>query len=186
MIAELEKRTRAMFVDEDGTALPDATHLDYVELVIAGGKTMNRLAFDLASATGDEAIIRSMLSTYLLTTFDDARKRLEAARTEGAHGIAESALDISDEEVFLPADIGRQRNRVAARQWLAERLNREAYGAPKAAPIEVDVRVLHLDALRARSVSLVSSKEDTSHMLEAGRATARATVADAELVDALI
>lgn len=181
MIAELERRTRQMFVHEDGAPDSAPTHLDYVEMWVASGQTLNRLAFVMAQETGDEAIVRAMLSKYLTAEFENAQTRLEAARREGAHAMAEDTMDIADEIALGPMDVGRQRNRIAARQWYAEKSNRAEFGQSRPGiTVELNVRELHLSALRAHSVSLAAGRAEQQAISATSR-TIDDTI-DAEMV----
>lgn len=169
MLARLEQRTRAEFLDE-----PEATHLDYVELWQASGRTLNKLAAELSAPITDSGradtgtldcngrpadasagiVSGEMISRYLYTTFgaDATETRLSRARARGAHRLNDETIAIADgltAENTTPVDIGAARLRISARQWTAERWNAAEFGQAKGTSVSISIGQLHLQALLA-------------------------------------
>ena len=134
---------------------------------IANGATVQNVA-DALDTT------RPMIYGYL-RSLPDGMTRLSHARESLASTLAEETLDIADNAT--PETERVDKLRIDTRKWLAGSYNRAAYGESKQS-VTVDVRVLHLEALRdLRSVaqldsSLVSRHPDTPTPLlsEAGSA----------------
>lgn len=144
MIAELERRTREEMYD-------GATHLDYAESWVASGRSILQLANEISAATKLD-IFREALRRYLYELDPGkAQERLDRARAQCAYGLIESANTIADGA--KEESIGVARLQVQTRQWTAERYNRDAFGTPKGPNISISIHGLHLDALRARTVS---------------------------------
>lgn len=154
MVSELERRTRELFEDDV------ATHRDYVEHWIASGFTLSKLAAEISAVTGHE-IMRESIARYVSDTFgQDTRERMTDARTRGAFALVDDSIAVADEKVLTTEDNGRNRNRIAARQWLAERWNRNELGQPKqGAMVAISVSGLHLDALRVRVIEAPAATE---------------------------
>jgi len=72
-------------------------------------------------------------------------------RAAMADGLLDEMLEIADGSDA--SSIAQDRERIRVRQWLAERWNREEYGAPAAAGVNVLLSVgeLHLTALKSRA-----------------------------------
>jgi hypothetical protein len=106
---------------------------------------------------------------------DPARaETVRRARKAGAAALAEQTLAIAEGE--LPtihpitgdpvADPSRDKLRIQARQWLAERRDRATWGAAKEG-LTINVAALHLDALRARPAALPAGPaEDTIYIVQ--------------------
>lgn len=174
MIAELERRTRAHFEDDT------STHLDYVCAWVESGKTMLALSKELAAAAGYADMLPGMLGRYLRAEWGaDVTPKLANARTIGAHGLVDEAMEISDEGVEAAPDAARARNRIAARQWAGERWGREDYGTKPAggAHVTLNLGFLHLSALRARArASTMPEDEGAAHLLSPATESATAVV----------
>lgn len=193
MVHALDNRTRELFEGDR-----ERTHLDYVCAWVESGRTMLDLSRELLKEAGIKDMLPSMLGDYLRRTWPDdlgaasANYRLVAARRVGAHAKAEGTEDIAAEMVGDSADAARQRNRIGAAQWLAERWNKEELGVNKGPQVQlnVSVRDLHLDAMRARSTAAVRSvsqpvlsQSDTVALPAGGEAaTPSATAALADLM----
>ena len=194
MIAELDRMTREQLGDE-GNVLDFA--VDWVE----SGKTVLQLAYAVSKNIGLEIdgvqeISRSMLERYLFGLSDDANARLKAAQRPGARGLTDQSIEIAD-SAESKDDAATARVKVSARQWLAERWDRETFGTPKQAPVQINFGSIHLESLRRRSIeessdgadialARVSSVPDqpVSQEGESGSsAIADAIVVDAEVVN---
>ena len=79
-----------------------------------------------------------------------AAARLAHARKAGAAAMASETLDIADElaEQPLVDPVKAAAHRIATRQWLAARRNREEYGDAKGVAVQVKVHGLPPTALR--------------------------------------
>lgn len=151
MIAELERRTRETFEDET------SNHADYVDAWLSSGQTLAGLAASLSESTSYD-IMRESLARYLREAFgQDDTTRQRAARARGSYALIDETLQIADERVTSNEDNGRNRNRISARQWAAERFNREELGAPKGPLVAISIGSLHLDALRSRGLPVPPS-----------------------------
>jgi hypothetical protein len=71
---------------------------------------------------------------------------------EEAKAIADCELPIIDPETYEAVhDVARDKLRIQARHWIAERVDRSAWGQQQAA-VQINLNGLHLDALRARAL----------------------------------
>src|SRR5574340_738310 len=89
---------------------------------------------------------------YKLQEEDSAlAARFAHARRAGAAAMASECLDIADDLVeHETADPVRVANaRIAQRQWLAARRNREEFGDSAKVAVQINVADMHLTALRA-------------------------------------
>ena len=132
---------------------------------IASGQTVARIASDLQ-------VTVLALDEWLS---DPARaETVRRARKAGAAALAEQTLAIAEGE--LPtihpitgdpvADPSRDKLRIQARQWLAERRDRATWGAAKEG-LTINVAALHLDALRARPATLQADQAaDTIYIVQ--------------------
>ena len=75
------------------------------------------------------------------------------ARARAATVLVDEAIEIADEvDAEHPGEINKAKIRIGVRQWVAERWNRQAYGAPSAqANVTINLGSVHLDALRSRT-----------------------------------
>lgn len=92
---------------------------------------------------------------YKLQEEDSAlAARFALARRAGAAAMASECLDIADDLVeHETADPVRVANaRIAQRQWLAARRNREEFGDSARVAVQINVADMHLTALRAGTV----------------------------------
>lgn len=144
-------------VDELGEG---AMPLEYALGWIASGKSINSLAASLEALSGYE-ISSAMLASYLHKqpvpdaaaegAPASAKDAIARAREESAHIMAEQTVDIIDVTPLNTDAIARARLMISARQWLAGKWNRKAYGDDKQAPAQINIGSLHLAVLRAHS-----------------------------------
>lgn len=161
LMGELERRTREEFADESGECI--ATHLDYAVSWVASGKTIRALAEDIAATLG-ESMSREFVSRYFHTAFgDEANQRLTEARARGAHALVEEAQAIVDAAPEQREALQKAKMRADMRTWLSERWNREEFGAPKGAHLQIDVAQLHINAMRAHSVKRSAERAELAN-----------------------
>lgn len=148
----------------DGEA-EDPTALDYTEHWITNGGTMIGLAHKLqeSSATDSLGAYQPVLeggglARMLRRTFGDQAvdDTLARARARGSHAMVESTHDIADQPVTSSEDASRARNRIGTRQWAAAAYERGTFGNRAGAPVvNVNIGMLHLDAIRKRTIEHV-------------------------------
>jgi hypothetical protein len=81
-----------------------------------------------------------------------AREAGAAALVEEAKAIADCELPIIDPETFEAVnDVSRDKLRIQTRHWIAERVDRAAWGQQQQ-QLTINLNGLHLDALRSRSL----------------------------------
>lgn len=104
---------------------------------ISEGASMHKIARDEGMPT-----MRTMLRW--IQNRPEFGHLISQAKHNLATYYAEQSVEISDEQVATPADAARQRNRIAARQWMASRLDPRKYSerlgvgqAPELDPVEV-------------------------------------------------
>lgn len=149
MIAEIERRARAHFEDEDLPQDQRASHLDYIVSWVQDGNTVLQLANEIAEKLS-LPITSQQLGRYI-RDFPDGASRVQEARQQGAHSMVDQAIDIVDK---APADrdaVRKAQAQANVRTWVAERWNRKDLGAPKGPAIQVSINTMHLDALRRRA-----------------------------------
>ncbi len=132
---------------------------------IASGQTVARIASDLQVTV--LALDEWLSDPARAETVRRARKAGAAALAEQTLAIAEGELPtihpITGEPVLDPS---RDKLRIQARQWLAERRDRATWGAAKEG-LTINVAALHLDALRARPATLQADQaEDTIYIVQ--------------------
>ncbi len=120
-------------------AMLDAYGEERVLEDIAGGMTIQEVS---------DVFGMSVQMFYLWLKQDAERGRVyREMRQAMASGILDEALAIADGATNETLGVDRERIRI--RTWLAERWNREEYGAPQAVPaVVLSVGSLHLTALR--------------------------------------
>lgn len=144
--AELERRAQEI-ADE---RTPSPTILDYAEHYVSSGSSLAKLADEIGGALGMD-VQREMVRRLVYACDEErAEERLTRARTRGADGLAEQAVDLIDLAPLERDAISKARAQSEVRQWLASRWNRERYGDSKAPSVVISIGSLHLDALRAR------------------------------------
>ncbi len=112
--------------------------------------------------------MHTTLCSYLRCSLDDWLRwqrvyatteqisQLQRARAVGGASLAEETLGIADGPLVDSDDIARANLKITTRRWLAERLNRETFGAPsRDSKVDVNVSIgsLHLTALLAYAPS---------------------------------
>jgi hypothetical protein len=80
----------------------------------------------------------------------DKAALVAAARARAADNLVAETLDIAD--TADPEETNHARLRIQARQWVAERWNKAAYGQQKA-EVSINLNGLHFEALKARSAA---------------------------------
>lgn len=130
-----------------------------------------------------------MISRYLDKTFgaDEVRQRLTRARARGAHRLNDEALAIADADdsdaqdrlelmvhsiqgaeerdkdrvlqALTSSAIQRDRLRIAARQWTAEKWNVAEFGPSRGVNVAISVTQLHLAALQQYNTTVTGAAE---------------------------
>lgn len=137
--AELERRTRCEFPDE-----PGMTWLDYACAWLVEGSMLG-LARELK--VSPQFLYKTLNDTFGKET---VQSRMAEARALSAYVLDEEAIEIADDAGNLtPVKVQQANLRVRARQWSAERRNREAFGQLKATGTTVNIGTLMLQALQA-------------------------------------
>jgi hypothetical protein len=177
IIAELERRTRARFDENEGEG---RTILDYVVDWIESGGTLIALAKELEAKLRipiERAVIPNLLRNMFGDTESDTR--LANARTRASHVLAEESVTLLDEPADNMVDVTRARDRSKSRQWLASTWNRDTYGSTKGNNVTISIGSLHLDALRARQAApaMTASAATSVTMLPTAKASNETTVA---------
>lgn len=150
---------------ELGGELAEPTALDYALSWLEDGGTMIGLAFKLQAASAGSsagaydpvlnggAVARMLRKKYGDQPVDVAFSR---ARARGSHASVESTHEIADEPVASSEDASRARNRIGTRQWAASAYAKDVFGQRGQAPVvNVNLGLLHLDALRKRALPQV-------------------------------
>lgn len=102
---------------------------------------------------------------------------LARARARGSHAMVESTHEIADEKVASSEDASRARNRIGTRQWAAAAYERGTFGNRAGAPVvNVNIGMLHLDAIRKRTIEHVEVNMPDRQLTDG-------QTVDAELVD---
>lgn len=99
---------------------------------------------------------------YWLKQSPERHRVYREMRSAMADGLVDEALVIADEST--PETLGKDRERIRIRTWLAERWNRTDYGAPTAVPAAVTLNVgeMHLTALKAGPLSISDGAETSA------------------------
>lgn len=144
LVAEIERRAD----------LREMTPLEYAVDWVESGKTLVQLTADINDKLGtteETGTTRSMLSRYL-HSLEGGTDALAAARPEGAHGMAERALEVIDQPAENKVEAAQRKTQGEMRIKLAGFMNRAEYGEQRGPQVAVtfDLGALHLDALRLR------------------------------------
>ena len=119
-----------------------------VLMAIAAGNTVAQIASDMQIT--EMALDEWLSDPARGETVRRARKAGAAALAEQTLAIAEGAMPTKHPITGEPvADPSRDKLRIQARQWLAERRDRATWGAAKEG-VTINIAGLHLDALRAK------------------------------------
>jgi hypothetical protein len=147
----------------DGEQEGEVEGIDFAEHWITNGGTMIGLAAKLQKASESDSagayepkLEGGGLARMLRRTFGDQRVdvTLARARARGSHAMVESTHEIADEPVLSSEDASRARNRIGTRQWSAAAYERGTFGQRGTAPVvNVNLGVLHLDAMRQRTIT---------------------------------
>jgi hypothetical protein len=148
MLAELERRALAY----DGGTL-----LDYVDDWVSNGGTLSGLAESITDSLKkpEGYITRHMVSKYV-NSLPGGPETLQRARQEGAHGLADSGVKITD-DAAASGDrdvVTGAKAQADYRLRLAGFWNKGEY-APQRDAVNVNLNLgqLHLDALRTKQIA---------------------------------
>jgi hypothetical protein len=142
-----------------------AADLDRLDMTPLGDEVMERVTSGMSvkDICAELLIVRAAVLDWLEAP--ERREEVARARAQGAAVLIEESIAIADgqmpvvcpitQEVITEAN--RDRLRIQSRQWVAERVDRQRWGAPRH-DVTVQVNVLHLDALRARAVRADSAE----------------------------
>ena len=112
---------------------------------VAAGDVIKKIAEDLDTSY-------RTLMRWVHDGGEDREQAYRDAKAESADALVDEAREILDEDVEMPVEIQRAKNRSDFLKWLAGKRDRDQYGdGPQVAVAVVgDLGQLHLDALRAR------------------------------------
>jgi hypothetical protein len=127
-----------------------ATPLDFVVGYIAAGAFLSALAVEVSKELG-EPVSRPFLSGTVHSLAPDAKSRIETARREAAHALAEEATTIADSAPATSAGVQKAKLQSDTRRWLAERFDPGNFGSTTKTEVSVSLGHLHLEALRHRA-----------------------------------
>jgi hypothetical protein len=127
---------------------------------VAEGRTLISLAAELG-------VSRQIVSGLLNS--DEHSAALKKAREQAADVMAEESKAIAD--TTRPEDERVSKLRIETRRWLAGKWDRAGYGDQAAPAVQVDVRVLHLDALRRTQAEIPPAVGTTTPLEVAPRST---------------
>jgi hypothetical protein len=179
MIAELEKRTRQRFDEnEEGEHTP----LDYVCDYIEDRGTLIGLAVDLSNKLGF-AVSAPSITNYLRAEYTESESRLSESRARASHLLAEESITLLDVDAETMVEASQRRDRSKARQWLAGKWNREMYESQKGVNVAISIGGLHLDALRARQANTLPAAHVTVSEPTSKPALTDGSTVDAEVID---
>ena len=133
----------------------DATALDWVCSWIEDGRSIN--AMHVYVGERFEELSRPWLSRCIHSLGPNAGERIAEARQRGTHVLVEDAQQIADSTSHDTSReaIASAKLRTEILLWRAKAYNRAELGE-KAASISISLPQLHLDAMRARNVSLAA------------------------------
>jgi hypothetical protein len=137
----------------------EMTALDWVVAQLESGSSVRRIGEALREEA-KEACSPQWIYTLLHGLAPDAKERVREARTIGATALAEQALEIADRPASSTAEVQSNRLAVDTRRWLAASFDKPTFGdAPTRVDVQLDLGLLHLDALRRRAVQVVRVPE---------------------------
>ncbi|MEX2575434.1 MAG: hypothetical protein WD382_02165 [Halofilum sp. (in: g-proteobacteria)] len=110
---------------------------DFIFARVAEGTTLKALAEELG-------VSRQFLSTWC--NADARRDTYARARREAALSHAEDGLQIVDQATPETAQVAKLQ--ADFRRWMAARMDPPAWGEGKAAQVNIDLRQLHLEAVK--------------------------------------
>lgn len=118
--------------------------------MLAEGELMGRICEKLG--VSKLALLTWLGAAERAAEVNRARASGAAALVEEAQRIADGELPVIDPETLEAVrDTNRDKLRVNVRQWVAERVDRQAWGQQQQ-QLTINLNGLHLDALRARSL----------------------------------
>jgi hypothetical protein len=120
--------------------------------LLATGRAVADIAYELG--LGNLALHRWLHDPVRSAEVAEARRAGAAKLAEETVAIADGAMPVTDANGEPVADPSRDKLRIATRQWVAERRDRQTWGTPKDT-VTVNIGALHLDALRARRTGTV-------------------------------
>lgn len=163
MIAELERRTREYFEDQDHTPL------DYVAAWTERGRTLTALAQSVTEAVngskdlkpGQFEISRHQIDQYLRELAGGAQvtELLKQARKAGAHGLVEEGIQALDNGSDERDTANANRLRLEARERLAAVWDRESFAkSGNNVNVSLSFASLHLAALQHAAPERVTAR----------------------------
>jgi hypothetical protein len=111
---------------------------DMIWAMIEGGKSLTEICIEMG-------ISRKALERWIDENDPDGDK-IARARARAADELVTETLSIADRSD--PEHAAHTRVRIQARQWVAERWNRKAYGTQSGPQININVQDLRMNALR--------------------------------------
>lgn len=111
---------------------------DMIWSMIEGGKSFTEICIEMG-------ISRKALERWIDENDPDGDK-IARARARAADELVTETLSIADRSD--PEHAAHTRVRIQARQWVAERWNRKAYGSQSGPQININVQDLRMTALR--------------------------------------
>lgn len=157
MAGQPRKRTMIVELERRAAELDGSTVLEYAVDWVGSGKTLAGLAVSMCESLllGEEYVTRYMVTRYL-NALPGGKQALIEARSEGAHGLADSGLKIVDDSEGADKEgIAAAKSRADFRLRMAGHWNKGEY-APQGNNVNVNIAnhlgTQHLDALRRRSV----------------------------------
>lgn len=111
---------------------------DMIWAMIEGGKSLTEICIEMG-------ISRKALERWIDENDPDGDK-IARARARAADELVTETLSIADRSD--PEHAAHTRVRIQARQWVAERWNRKAYGSQSGPQININIQDLRMNALR--------------------------------------
>lgn len=124
-------------------------HEDQIFEAIADGFSIREVAKRFGG------VGREIFYHWLEQSSPETKQRWAEARKRSAEAHAEKALDVLDEagnaELLIPAEVSLAREKSGYHRWLAGVLDKDTFGPPNAAGVQVNLNIgeLHLNALKA-------------------------------------
>jgi hypothetical protein len=144
-----QPKTRAVKAELQARGAADGqSAVDYVCGWVGSGKTIQSLADDIGAAIG-QSCSRYLISQVARNLTPDAGNRIDAARREGAHALADEVLHIADATGHTTAaEVAHGRLRMDARTWLAARMSPGEFSNHANLAVSLSLGDLHLEAIR--------------------------------------
>ena len=176
---ELDRRTNLMRDEGD----EDATILDYVAGWFKNGGTVETLCADLNNGpyvTSEVSRWTMMRTLYREFGETNVNTRLEGARLQGAHAMAEKALGVTlkldeRESLISREDVARAKLQSDRYAWMAERWNPAAYAEQgKSQGVTINLGLEHLQAMQRASAYEQPYQLKAASQFDAGLGSTRA------------